>query len=73
MENTYSVNRSQLQTTLEELEQYKETNKRLHVEVKMQKLMKELRDNENYHLRDQNRQLELTKRDKEKMLSNKNK
>ena len=35
--------------------------------------MKELRDKENCHLRDQNRQLELTKRDNTKMLSNKNK
>ena len=55
MENTYSVIKSQLQATFEELEQYKTTNKHLHVEVKTQKLMKELRDNENCRLRDQNR------------------
>ena len=73
MENTYSVIKSQLQATFEELEQYKATNKHQHVEVKTQKLMKELRDKENCRLRDQNRQLELTKRDNTKMLSDKNK
>ena len=72
MENTYLVIMSQLQATFEELDKYKATNKRLHVEVKTQKLMKELRDNENCRLRDQNRQLEKTKRDNEKMLSDKN-
>ena len=54
MTNTYSMIKSQLQAALEELEQYKETNKHLHVEVKTQKLIKELRDNENCRLRDQN-------------------
>ena len=58
MTNTYSTIKSQLQAALEELKQYKVTNKHLHVEVKMQNLMKELRDNENCRLRDQNRQLE---------------
>ena len=55
MENTYSVIMSQLQATFEELDKYKVTNKHLHIEFKTQKLMKELRDNKNCRLRDQNR------------------
>ena len=73
MSNTDSVIKSQLQATLEELEQYKVTNKRLQVEVKTHDLSKSIRDNDNYRLIDQNRQLELTKRDNEKMLYDKNK
>ena len=55
---TYSEMKSQLQTTMDELEQYKEINKSLQVEVETQKWLKEWRDNENLHLWNQNRQLE---------------
>ena len=73
MENTYSVIKPQLQATLEDSEQYKVTNKRLQVEVKTNDLLKSIRDDENCRLKNQNRQLELTRRDTEKMLSNKDK
>ena len=69
----YSEIKSQLQATLDELEHYKVTNKCLQVEVKTHDQLKSIRDNENCHLKDQNRQLELTRRDTEKMLSNKDK
>ena len=49
------------------------TNKRLQVEVKTNDLLKSIRDDENCRLKNQNRQLELTRRDTEKMLSNKDK
>ena len=55
------------------LEKYKVTNKRLQVEVKMNELLKSIRDDENCCLKNQNRQLELTRRDTDKMLSNKDK
>ena len=73
MANTYSVIKSQLQAMLDELEQYKVTNKRLQVEVKTNDLLKSIRDDENCLLKSQNRQLELTRRDTKKMLSNKDK
>ena len=47
MENTYSIIKSQLQATLDELEQYRVTNKRLQVEVKTNDLLKSIRDDEN--------------------------
>ena len=64
--------KSQLQTIVDELEQYKVINKSIQADVEMQKRLKEWRDNENCRLRNQNRQLELTKRDNEKILSDKN-
>ena len=73
MENTYSVIKTQLQATLDALEQDKVTNKRLQVEVKTNDLLKSIRDNENCRLKNKNRQLELNRRDTEKMLSNKDK
>ena len=73
MENSYSVIKFQLQVALDELEKYKVTNKGLQVEVKTNDLLKSIRDDENRHLKNQNRHLELTRRDTEKMLSNKDK
>ena len=73
MENSYSRIKLQLQATLDALEQYKVTNKRLQVEVKTHDLLKSIRDNENCHLKYQNRHLELTRTDNEKILSNKDK
>ena len=73
MENTYSIIKSQLQATLDELEKYKVANKCLQVEVKTNVLLKSIRDDENCLLKSQNQQLELTRRDTEKMLSNKDK
>ena len=73
MENTYSVIKSQLQAVLDELEKYKVTNKRLRVEVKTNDLLKSIRDDDTCRLKNQNWQLELTKRDTKKMLSNKEK
>ena len=54
MENTYSVIKSQLQATLEELEQYKVTNKRLQVKVKTNDLLKSIRDDEYCRLKNKN-------------------
>ena len=54
MTNTYSVIKSQLQATLEELEQYKVTNKCLEVEVKMNYFLKSIRDDENCRLKNKN-------------------
>ena len=73
MENSYSVIKFQFQVVLDKLEQYKVTNKRLQVEVKMNDLLKSIRDDENCCLKNQNQQFELTRRDTEKMLSNKDK
>ena len=47
MAPTYSEMKSPLQTTMDELEQYKAINKSLQAEVDMQKWLKEWRDNEN--------------------------
>ena len=73
MPNTYLVIKLQLQATFEELEQYNVANKHLQVEFKMNDLLKSIRDDENCRLKNQNRQLELAKRDTEKILSNKDK
>ena len=69
MAPTYSEMKSCLQTTVDELEQYKAINKSLQVEVETLKWLKEWRDNENRRLWNQNRQLERTIRDNKKMLS----
>ena len=55
------------------MKQYKVTNKPLQVDVKMNDLLKSIRDDDTCHLKNQNWQLELTKRDTKKMLSNKDK
>ena len=73
MANTYLVTKSQLQAMLDELEQYKVTNKLLQVEVKTNVLLKSIRDDENCLLKSQNQQLELTRRDNQERLSNKDK
>ena len=54
MAPTYSEMKSQLQTTMEELDQYKMINKSIQVDVEMQKWLKEWRDNENHRLWNQN-------------------
>ena len=58
MAPTYLEMKSQLQTTLDELEKYKAINKSIQVEVETQKRLKEWRDNENCRLWNQNRQLQ---------------
>ena len=58
MAPTYSEMKSQLQTTVDELEQYKAINKSIQADVETQKWLKEWRDNENRRLWNQNRQLE---------------
>ena len=58
MENSYSRIRLQLKATLDELEQYKVTNKGLQVEFKTNDFLKSIRDDENCHLKYQNRQLD---------------
>ena len=58
MAPTYSEMKAQLQTTVDELEQYKAINKRLQAEVETQKWLKEWKDDENRRLRNKNRQLE---------------
>ena len=73
MAPTYSEMKSQLQTTVDKLEQYKAINKSLQVEVETHNWLKEWRDNENRRLWNQNRQLERTIRDNKKMLSDKDK
>ena len=70
MATTYLEMKAQLQTTVDELEQYKAINKSLQAEVETQKRLKEWRDNENCYLWNQNRRLEWTIRDNNKMLSN---
>ena len=69
MAPTYSEMKSQLQTTVDELEHYNAINKILQAKVETQKRLKEWRDNENRCLWNQNRQLEQTIRDNKKMLS----
>ena len=54
MAPTYSEIKSQLQTTVDELEKYKEINKSIQANVEMQKRLKKWRDNENHRLLDQN-------------------
>ena len=73
MAPTYLEMKEQLQTTVDELEQYKAINKSLQVEVETQKWLKEWRDIENRRLWNQNRQLERTIRDNKKMLSDQDK
>ena len=73
MAPTYSEMKSQLQTTVDELEKYKVINKSIQAKVETRKWLKEWRDNENRRLWNQNRQLERTIRDNKKMLSNQNK
>ena len=70
MATTYSEMKAQLQTTVDELEQYKAINKSLQAEVETHKWLKEWRDNENRRLWNQNRQLERSISDNKKMLSN---
>ena len=60
MAPTYSEMKSQLQTTMEELDQYKMINKSIQVDVETQKWLKEWRDNENHRLWNQNRQIKRT-------------
>ena len=55
MAPTYLEMKSQLQTTVDKLEQYKATNKSLQAEVETHKWLKEWRDNENRRLWNQNR------------------
>ena len=50
MAPTYSEIKSQLQTTVDELEQYKAINKSIQADIEMQKRLKEWRDNENRRL-----------------------
>ena len=64
MATTCSEMKAQLQTIVDELEQYKVINKSLQDEVEMKKWLKEWKDNENHRLWNQNRQLERTIRDK---------
>ena len=73
MAPTYSEMKSQLQTTVDKLEQYKAINKSIQTDVETQKQLKEWRDNENCHLWNQNRQLERTISDNKKMLSDQDK
>ena len=68
MAPTYSEMKSRLQTTVDELEQYKAINKSLQAKVETQKWLKEWRGNENRLSWNQNRQLERTIRDNMKML-----
>ena len=73
MAPTYLEIKSQLQTTVDELEKYKAINKSIQVDVETQKWLKEWRDNENRRLWNQNRQLERTIRDNKKMLADQDK
>ena len=73
MATTYSEMKAQLQTTVDELEQYKAINTSLQAEVEMKKWLKEWKDDENIRLWNQNRQLERTIRDNKKMLSDQDK
>ena len=68
MAPTYSEIKSQLQTIVDELEQYKAINKSIQANVETQKQLKEWRDNENRLLWNQNRQLEQTISDNKKIL-----
>ena len=73
MATTYSEMKAQLQTTMDELEQYKAINKSIQAEVETKKWLKEWKDDENHRLWNQNRQLERTIRDNKKMLSDQDK
>ena len=54
MAPTYWEMKSRLQTTVDELEQYKAINKSIQVDVETHKWLKEWRDNENHRLWNQN-------------------
>ena len=54
MAPTYLEIKSQIQTIVDELEQYKAINKSIQVDVETQKQLKEWRDNENRRLWNQN-------------------
>ena len=58
MATTYSEMKAQVQTTVDELEQYKVINKSLQAEVETKKWLKEWKDDENHRLWNQNQQLE---------------
>ena len=58
MATPYSEMKAQLQTTVDELEQYKAINKSIQAEGEMKKWLKEWKDDENHRLWNQNRQLE---------------
>ena len=58
MAPTYSEMKAQLQTTLDELEQYKAINKSIQAEVEMKKWLKKWKGDKNHLLWNQNRQLE---------------
>ena len=58
MATTSSEMKAQLQTIVDELEQYKVINKILQAEVEMKKWLKEWKDNQNHHLWNQNQLLE---------------
>ena len=73
MATTYSKMKAQLQTIVDELEQYKVINKILQAEVETKKWLKEWKDNENHRLWNHNQQLEQSIRDNKKMLSNQDK
>ena len=60
MAPTYLEMKSQLKTTVYELEKYKVIYKSIQVDVETQKWLKEWRDNENHHLWNQNRQIKRT-------------
>ena len=73
MATTYLEMKAQLQTTVDELKQYKAINKSLEAKVETKKWLKEWKDDENHRLWNQNRQLERTIRDNKKMLSDQDK
>ena len=73
MATTYWEMKAQVQTTMDELEQYKVINKSLQAEVETKKWLKEWKDDKNHRLWNQNRQLERTIRDNKKMLSDQDK
>ena len=73
MATTYSEMKAQLQTTVDELEQYKAINKSLQAKVETKKWLKEWKDDENHRLWNHNRKLERTIRDNKKMLSDQDK
>ena len=54
MAPAYSEMKARLQTTVDELEQYKAINKSLQAKFEMQKWLKEWKDNENRRLWNQN-------------------
>ena len=54
MSTTYLEMKAQLQTIVDELEQYKVINKSLQAEVEMKMWLKEWKDDENHCLQNQN-------------------